>query len=105
MGRNNMAQDATKNEKVWKFDRCHVNIKVFNRTIITELGENIKQPTIQVDNDPAIDTVHHTKICKIILLKQQKHICKCFFGDDFVYTRESVRHQAGDLNLSQVTIS
>ena len=61
MGRNNMAQDATKNEKVWKFDRCHVNIKVFNRTIITELGENIKQPTIQVDNDPAIDTVHHFK--------------------------------------------
>ena len=38
MGRNNnMENTSTKNEKVWKFDGRHVNIKVFNRTIITEL--------------------------------------------------------------------
>ena len=38
MGRNNNVENnSTKNEKVWKFDGRHVNIKVFNRTIITEL--------------------------------------------------------------------
>ena len=34
---NNMENTSTKNEKIWKFDGRHVNIKVFNRTIITEL--------------------------------------------------------------------
>ena len=37
---------------------------VWLKHLLTELGEIIDQPTIQVDNDPAIDMVHHTKICK-----------------------------------------
>ena len=42
--------------------------------LLTELGEIIDQPTIQVDNDPAIDTVHHTKICK-----GNKHIANRYY--------------------------
>ena len=46
---------------------------VWLKHLLTELGEIIDQPTIQVDNDPAIDTVHH-KICK-----GNKHIANRYY--------------------------
>ena len=53
---------------------------VWIKHLLTELGEKVDQPTIQVDNDPAIDTVKHSKICK-----GNKHIAnRYYFVKDYL---------------------
>jgi hypothetical protein len=72
---------------------------VWIKNLLTELEAIKEKPTILVDNQPAIDTVKHNKICK-----GNKHIANRYYfvKDNYKQKQIDIKHIATNENIADI---